>query len=1202
MKTGGVSNLLLLLFQAAYQLQHVCGDIIYITPQRDTICPPGESCQTLMQYVNSLSISSNITLVMLSGNHNLSAQLSITQIATFRMVATFNNTSPSTVICSESGQLVLSDIQYVKISGLMFVRCGGNTADSVDNLLLENSLFMGAIPQEVDARGAWTITTSTSLTMKNCTFTDNIATGTFGKGGAMNINGIKNLTVQSCTFTSNQITRDSSGEGGALAVTAVDSTLNISECTFRNNGVNGSKGNGGALFIDIRNSAVAVTGCTFANNQINDSKGQGGAVYISARNSTSTVSQTFFENNQLREERGEGGALYINSKTNLTNMVSECTFMNNQVEGNFSTGGAVHISGTNTTNTVYQCTFISNLVDGAHGIGGGAFIRGISNSTNFVSESTFTNNRISKTQGDGGALFVGGERNSKSTISMCLFRNNQIKASFGDGGALFVSSISDSSSTVNLCEFVSNQISGPHGAGGALFVRGTGNSAAFVDDCFFMNNRINNSNSNGGAVSITISNSTGTVSTCTFTNNQINGPFEQGGALSINSGSDSTNSTSFVNGCTFFNNKVNGTHSDGGALYINAGLGHTMIKECNFTNNWAGGHEPFGDGGAVYALASSHVTVQGCTFNTNGANSSFGLGGALYVRSPLINLKKCEFTNNQANENGGVVYVRGQSSLVEMTIFGCLFSENRREAIYGSDIRAITVNQSTFTGNINGRAAIYAAINVRSLTTSSKIESQVIVSESTFISNDGAIESTNIHRININSCTFTNHTRKLRVLKFQGTGLSDNHVMIKQCTFNDNKGGVIYSHNISISANETTFIKNTVDSGAEGIVYVAGYNANVTFSNSEFSTNMATVCGVLRQTATRCTHSEKVTQCGVSLFSNTFSNNTATGYYLGGGVGCFENAIITIMKTRFSNNTANNNGGVFNINTSSISIVESTLTNNSALNSGGVAHIVNSAITTVDVTFNHNTASSIGGTISLDNSNLTAVRTTFLNSIAGSNGGLLYAFSSSPPKRTRIEVSQSRLYENTAAIRGGILYAQNCIIDVIMERNCFDFGNTTENGTLAAISNTSLLVTANSNTATQGGNIRACNGSTITGSITLNGNSNCSSDSCTQVSGSSCINYNIADNEIGRIVNREEFAACSGEISSERESGNAMLPVIIASISIICVILIFLIASVAVIVGIIKWKKAKRSLKSPSSSTFMLQGKYPISAHSHILH
>ena len=222
MKTGGVFNLLLLLLQGAYQLQHVCGDIIYITPQRDTTCPPGESCQTLMQYVNSLSISSNVTLVMLSGNHNLSAQLSITRIATFTMVPSFNDASPSTVICSESGQLVLSDIQNVKISGLTFIRCGGNTADSVDNLLLENSFFMGATPQEVDARGAWTITTSTSLTMKNCKFTDNIATGTFGKGGAMNINGIKNLTIQSCTFTSNQVTCDSSGEGGALAVTVVD--------------------------------------------------------------------------------------------------------------------------------------------------------------------------------------------------------------------------------------------------------------------------------------------------------------------------------------------------------------------------------------------------------------------------------------------------------------------------------------------------------------------------------------------------------------------------------------------------------------------------------------------------------------------------------------------------------------------------------------------------------------------------------------------------------------------------------------------------------------------------------------------------------------------------------------------------------------------------------------------------------------------
>ena len=609
-----------------------------------------------------------------------------------------------------------------------------------------------------------------------------------------------------------------------------------------------------------------------------------------------------------------------------------------------------------------------------------------------------------------------------------------------------------------------------------------------------------------------------------------------------------------------------------------------MINGSTFINNWATGREAFGDGGAVYARASSQVTVLGSTFRSNGANSSSGLGGAIYVDSPIVELRECGFTNNQANEYGGAVYVRRRSSPGEIRVFGCQFSDNRREAVYGSDIKAISVNRSSFIRNTNGRAAIYVAINSHDLATSSELESQVLISESTFNGNDGAIESTNIKQITIRlSSTFTNHTRNQKVLKFQGTGLSDNKVVIKQCNFENNNGGVIYNHNImSILVNETTFIKNTIDSEAFGIAYVSGYNANVTFSNSLFSTNQATVCGILRQTATQCTD----TQCGINLISNTFTNNLATGIFSGRGVGCFENAIVTIVNTTFKGNTANNNGGVFNVNTSTINIVTSTFTNNSALNSGGVVHIVNSAVTTMDVTFDHNMASRIGGTISLDNSNLTAVSTTFLNSYAGSNGGLLYAFSSSnAPKRTLIGISKSRLSENIAAIGGDILYAQNCIIDVVMERNCLNFSNATENGTLATIYNTTLSVVANSNTATPGGNILACNGSKITGSIT-------------QSSRSSCINYDLANDEIGTIVNQKESAECidySEMIPDQSNNTSKVHP------AIICGILILLIILVAVIVGIVI------KAKSPLGSTFILQGKFKIMFssihfHNHNLH
>ena len=143
---------LLLLFLQIYR--HVQCNFIYIRPQREyTICP-FQPCQTMMEYVDSPSISSNATLAVLPGNHDLKAQLSIAGKINFTMVA-FSDLSTTSIRCSGSGRLTLNTIQDAKIRGLPFIGCGGNTAESVDHLTLEDSHFTdGSL---VDAAGAWMI-------------------------------------------------------------------------------------------------------------------------------------------------------------------------------------------------------------------------------------------------------------------------------------------------------------------------------------------------------------------------------------------------------------------------------------------------------------------------------------------------------------------------------------------------------------------------------------------------------------------------------------------------------------------------------------------------------------------------------------------------------------------------------------------------------------------------------------------------------------------------------------------------------------------------------------------------------------------------------------------------------------------------------------------------------------------------------------
>ena len=278
---------------------------------------------------------------------------------------------------------------------------------------------------------------------------------------------------------------------------------------------------------------------------------------------------------------------------------------------------------------------------------------------------------------------------------------------------------------------------------------------------------------------------------------------------------------------------------------------------------------------------------------------------------------------------------------------------------------------------------------------------------------------------------------------------------------------------------------------------------------------------------------------------------------------------------------------MFSANTSTIRIVDSTFTNNSVLNNGGVAHAINCSITAMHTVFNYNTAFSNGGVFSLENSDMTAEYTTVLNSRAGNGGGVLYAYSTLsglPLKHIVMKVSKSRLSENVA-LYGGIVYAQNNVIKVHMERNCLDFSTATNNGTFAAIWNTTLTFKANDNIATQGGDIHACNGSVVRGSINIS--SECASDNCTQSSTNNCTTYNLTDNEIGRIIEQEEFAMCSAEFGSESNKMGIYATIIVSLGT-----LILLVALVAIIAGIVRYKKVKRNVSSTSYCNSMLQGNF----------
>ena len=297
---------------------------------------------------------------------------------------------------------------------------------------------------------------------------------------------------------------------------------------------------------------------------------------------------------------------------------------------------------------------------------------------------TFERNSVeSHLQGDGYGGAICALANSHLTAHHCLFKENTANHI---GGATY---IQESHINIKQCLFKENTASY---SGSAIFMRETGGS--FVN-CTFERNSVESRlprDDYGGAV-CAITNSHLTVHHCLFKENTA--PFH-GGANHIQE------SQSLFEGCIFERNKVNSLHQDarGGAITANGPGTNISIKQCLFKQNtatYAGGAitmketrgsfvnctfernsveshlQGNGYGGAVCALANSHVTAHHCLFKENTANHS---GGATYIQESHINIKQCLFKENTATYSGSAIFMRETGG----SFVNCTFERNCRKS------------------------------------------------------------------------------------------------------------------------------------------------------------------------------------------------------------------------------------------------------------------------------------------------------------------------------------------------------------------------------------------------------------------------------------------------------------------------------------------------------------------------------------------
>ena len=830
-------------------------DVIYITivpssqNNSDSIksCPQNEMgpesfCLTLQQFADSLSTSSynstNLTLVFVEGEHELSDAITISDISVFSMVSRDDTYDSTSIECG--GVFVnfnFSSVCSVHMSGLTFSGCETMT-ESVQHLTVEKCTFLGTefsgtalTISESNADitdteflsntqgtfrdgiqflsihlgstvGGAVIITHSNVTIDECLFEDNEAS----KGGAVYVKQASDVVVKISNFYSNAAL-DCDTElcyGGALYLEE-SSSVSVHDCRFENNT---SQGNGGVAA--VINATLTISRCYASDNNassfggvISTEKGgtvtivdsnftrndaNGGGV-ISALESTVIIDHSRFSHNSAHNS---GGGVVIAVKQ-CDIIMQNSTFDSNMAHGYGRPGGVAYFSGINFS-TVIDCDFTKNSADN-----GGVF--GL-----FQSSVTICNSEFSLNIAEISAGVLGGISGSNATFDNCAFDSNE---ALHEGGVV---AMKDGSLNISSC--VSNNNVAKYGG-----VMSVADVAIVIDNSTFIDNVAsidggalalytqcqveiydsrfeNNFAYHDGGVAYFFNGSTSTIDDCHFKQNSAG----YGGVLVAKRGSNVD-----INSCTFTENSA----ITNAAVMYGSSLCVFSVYDSVFTDNKAGDN-----GGLCYIIENTRLTLTFCELERNSAGHN---GGTLFgYNHSILAVDSCTVYGNSAGGSGGAVYGRAYTEITinNSTIKGCS-AQNAGGGISALTYSYMEVVKSQFmhnTADYGGFIQVY-------------LGSTADVDNSTFTENwsnlDGGVMAVYKNStIRVESSSFRHNNAS-----FGGVfAVYRSTVELVNATFFNNSGefaGVIRLHQGStIIATSSNFLQNRADQG--GVLYGEG--------------------------------------------------------------------------------------------------------------------------------------------------------------------------------------------------------------------------------------------------------------------------------------------------------------------------------------------------------------------------------------------
>ena len=569
----------------------VLGNVYHITPSADTPCPR-EPCLTLEQFATNTRayLTSNTSIIFLSGNHSLGQVFTIGNIVSFEIYVTENQIEPSAILCTHSIQHDLIDInifnvQYLYVRNIMFYGCT-NSYKVIDHVMVADSDYSNAIGTALNVERS-------SINVIWSTFVNNnVGTGRisarqrYTKGGAM-------VVIRSIINVSHTLFMHNTGERGG-AIYAADSVVNIFRSNFIENCIS----------------------CFTANIEIG-SRCIGASFYCEYCNVT--INSSIFRRNKARAgssgDYSSGGALgFIESKV----ATQHCIFMDNRASTN---GGAIYVEGCQLTSSynifrnniaqnggVFYATdaYIkddkSNLYDNVADKNGGVM-------SAYHSVSDFNKSIIhyNKASGSGGGFFISGSKlyitesvllmncgksggviattGASILVHRCNFTNNH-----GDEGGVFNTAVVGYRSKRHL--YISSKVS--------LAVRTKKSTRSiYINDSRFDNNIANY----GGVFKFGTDRNT-TINRCIFLYNKA---WTSGGVMYTNGLDTLINMSHFIS---------NEAHLSG-VLYLKAAS--VELRTSVLVNNTA-------TQGIIYTSDRSHIVVYNVNINYNEAEV-----GVMYI-------------------------------------------------------------------------------------------------------------------------------------------------------------------------------------------------------------------------------------------------------------------------------------------------------------------------------------------------------------------------------------------------------------------------------------------------------------------------------------------------------------------------------------------------------------------------------------------